>query len=114
MYGGTYKYIYMLCDRKAFTSPESCSKVLIKYSWQTAPYTSATIATISQGHGFFFVFHLELTPFSDGHPSKLSVRPTVFIWENIEREICTAVVRTTRRRRNFFLFALDVVVDVQR
>ena len=27
--------MYMLCDHRAFMSPESCSKALIKYSWQT-------------------------------------------------------------------------------
>ena len=36
---------------------------------------------INQGHVFFFVFHLELTPFSDGQLSNVSARPTVFNWE---------------------------------
>ena len=34
--------------------------------------------SINQGHVFFFAFHFELTPFSDGQLSKVSVRPTVF------------------------------------
>ena len=40
----------------------------------------------NQGHAFFFVLNFELTSFSDGQLSKVSARPTVFNWENIERE----------------------------
>ena len=42
---------------------------------------------INQIHVFFFVFHFELTPFSDGQLPKASARPTVFNWtrKNIER-----------------------------
>ena len=42
--------------------------------------------TINQGQVLFFVFQFEVTPFSDGQLSKFSARPTVFNWENIERE----------------------------
>ena len=67
---------------------------------------------INQGHVFFFVFHFELTPFSDGQLSKVSARPTVFNWEKCWARICTAVLHTTRRRKNFkVMFAPGVVVD---
>ena len=73
----------MHCDHIAFMSPES--RVMfqsLKYSWQTAPCTSYDNRyPINQGHVFFFVFHLELTPFSDGQLSNVSARPTVFNWE---------------------------------
>ena len=36
---------------------------------------------INQGHAFFFAFHFELTPFSDGQFSKVPAQTTVFNWE---------------------------------
>ena len=55
----------------------------LERSWQTALYTYLCDRRdpINQGHVFFFVFHFELTRFSDGQLSKVSARPTVFNWE---------------------------------
>ena len=75
MYSSTY--LYMLCDHRAYMSPESCSKVL-----GTASKPCDNRDHINQGHVFFFVFHFDLTPFSGGQLSKVSARPTVFNWKN--------------------------------
>ena len=42
---------------------------------------------INQGHVFFFLFHFELTPFSDGQLSKVTARPMVFNCEIYEGRI---------------------------
>ena len=53
----------MLCDRKAFMSPESSPKVL-KYSWQTTPCTSTTTVTLSTKSMFSFRLSLRVDPLS--------------------------------------------------
>ena len=79
MYSSTY--VYALWPQSFYVAIRVVFQSL-KYSWQTAPYTSTTIATLStKGTYFFFDFHFELTPFSDGQLSTVSARPTVFNWE---------------------------------
>ena len=52
----------MLCDHRAFMSPESCSKVLRPADKPCHHCDNRD--PINQEHVFFFVFHFELTPFS--------------------------------------------------
>ena len=83
MYSITYLYIICFVITESFYVVRLVFQSL-KYSWQTAPYTSTTIATLStKGMFSFLVFHFELIPFSDGQLSKVSARPTVFIWKNV-------------------------------
>ena len=96
MYSSTY--VYALWPQSFYVAIRVVFQSL-KYSWQTAPYTSTTIATLStKGTYFFFDFHFELTPFSDGQLSTVSARPTVFNWEKYWVRIYTAVVYITRGR----------------
>ena len=55
--------------------PKSCVQLAYR-----AIYLCDNRDPINQGHAFCFVFHFELTPFSDGQLSKVSARPTVFNW----------------------------------
>ena len=56
---------------------------------------------INKKHLFFFLFHFELTPFSDGQLSKVSARPIVINGEKYWARICAAAVYTTRLRKNW-------------
>ena len=74
----------------------------LEHSWQTAPYTSATIATIStKGARSFssFTSSWPLSPMSSSQRFQLD--PMFSTGNSIWARICTAVVYTTRRRRNW-------------
>ena len=47
---------------------------------------------INHGHVFFFVFHFELAPFSDGQLSNVLARPIVFNWESV---VCSNILYTS-------------------
>ena len=63
-------------------SPESCLQLA-----NPAIYLCDNRDPINQGYVFIFVFHFELTPFSDSQFSKVSARRTVFNWEICEGRI---------------------------
>ena len=57
MYRSTYRYLYILCDHRAFMSPESC------YSWQTAPHASLWLLRPYQPRACFLLYSLRVDPF---------------------------------------------------
>ena len=66
-------------------SPESFSKVFFQLA-NRAIYLCDNRDHINQGSALLFVLQFELNPFSDGQLSKVSARPSIFNWKNIERE----------------------------
>ena len=90
-------YLYMLCD---YVQCFHVARVVFQVFGEPHHIPLDNRDHINQGHVFFFVLHFELAPFSDGQPSKVSARNTVFTWETYWARICTTVVYTTRRHNN--------------
>ena len=91
-------YLHMLCDHSFYVAIVLFQS--LEYSCQTVrqsrPYKPRAC--------FLFVFHFELTPFSDGQLSKVSARPTVFKLDKYCARICTAAAFTTRRRKYWIMW----------
>ena len=82
MYSGNYLYICLMTT-EFLCHPSRVSNSSVQLA-NCAIYLCDNRDPINQGHVFFFVFHFEVTPFSDGQLSKVSGRPTVFNWEIYE------------------------------
>ena len=85
MYSSTYISIYALWLHSLYVTRVVFRS--LKYSWQTAPYTSATIATISTKGMFSFSSFTSSWPLSPMASSqKFQHDPSLSTGENIERE----------------------------
>ena len=98
MYSSTY--LHMRRDHRAFMSPESCSKVFSTDGKprhiplrQSRPYQPRAC--------FLFVFHFELTPFSDGQLSNVSARPTVFNWKVLPQLFSVPIIKLSTKCHPF-------------
>ena len=93
MYSSKYISIYALSPKSCFKVSSAAGKPRYIPLRPSRPYQPRACC--------FFIFHFELTPFSDGQISKVSARSTVFNWENYEYCLEQHVVPITKIHNKF-------------